>query len=52
MWSDTLMMSNPISSPRLANAAMSWGVAIGPRLGTLKPYSILGPFPYLLPRSH
>ena len=49
MWSGTMMMPNPISSPRLANAAMSWGVAIGPRFGTLKPYSIFVPSHILLP---
>ena len=45
MWSLTWMIPNPISSPRFASSAMFSGVRIGPRLGTLKPYSIFSASP-------
>jgi hypothetical protein len=43
MWSLTLMIAKPNSSPRCANVARLCGVAIGPRVGSPKPNSIVVP---------
>jgi hypothetical protein len=40
-WSLTLMMPKPRFSPCFASVAMLSGVAIGPRVGTPKPNSMV-----------